>query len=127
MPVYHSLYDGSKFQTIGGMAMLPFQSKFKGPAAPTNDETDIVEECLSSFRVNCFFKQFDIKSSADRTLIYGILYISDCLSKIKPGMGQQEAYKTLQSYAVGGFALPGDAGIYCLYRIPIKCIISYTE
>ena len=96
------------------MALLPFQSKFKGPAAQTTDETDIVEESLLSFRVNCFFKHFDIKSSADRTLIYGILYISDCLSKIKPTMTQQECYKTLQSYAVGGFALPGDAGIYQL-------------
>eukprot|EP00835_Amoeboradix_gromovi_P005946 NODE_620_length_5922_cov_0.203160.p5 type:complete len:126 gc:universal NODE_620_length_5922_cov_0.203160:5659-5282(-) len=125
MPVYHSQFDGTKFQSISGMAILPFQSKFRGPAASTNEEIDIVEECLLSFRVNCFFKHFDIKSSADRTLIYGILYISDCLNKIKPGMTQQEAYKTLQSYAVGGFALPGDAGISVyLFRIPIKRSIS---
>eukprot|EP00834_Sanchytrium_tribonematis_P000802 NODE_15_length_50561_cov_0.608081.p34 type:complete len:113 gc:universal NODE_15_length_50561_cov_0.608081:33401-33739(+) len=110
MPVYHSQFDGTKFQSIGGMALLPFQSKFKGPAAPTTEE-DIVEESVISFRINCFFKHFDIKSSADRTLIYGILFVSECLSKLKPNMSQQEAYKTLQSFAVSGFALPGDAGI----------------
>lgn len=46
-------------------------------------------------------------------LIYLILYISDCLSKIasaKVPMSQNEAVKQLSTLAVDNFSLPGDAG-----------------
>ena len=45
-------------------------------------------------------------------LIYLILFISDCLSKIaasKVPMSQNEAIKQLSTYAVDTFSLPGDA------------------
>jgi len=45
------------------------------------------------FRANTFFRNFEIKGPADRTLIYGILYVSEALSKIKPAMNRRDAEK----------------------------------
>jgi actin related protein 2/3 complex subunit 3 len=41
---------------------------------------------LSLFRANTFFRNFEIQGPADRLLIYGILWISECLGKIRPSM-----------------------------------------
>jgi actin related protein 2/3 complex, subunit 3 len=43
------------------------------------EELDIIDEALAYFKANIFFKNFEIKSDADRTLIYITLYISECL------------------------------------------------
>lgn len=58
-----------------------------------------------------------------QTLIYLILFISDCISKIaasKAPMAQIEANKQLATLAVDNFALPGDAGfpLNALYQAP---------
>ncbi len=52
---------------------------------------------------------------ADRTLIYLILFISDCIAKLAPSAGRpspgyQEAGKKLATLAVDNFALPGEPG-----------------
>src|ERR1700686_3389367 len=64
---------------------------------PSSLTTDNVDECLTLFRANCLFRNFEIKGPADRTLIYGILFISDCLNKLgsRPTQNQQEAGKSL--------------------------------
>jgi actin related protein 2/3 complex, subunit 3 len=74
--------------------------------------TDIIEECLSLFRANCLFRNFEIKGPADRTLIYGILFISDCLNKLgtRPTQNQQEATKALNALALENFNIPGEPG-----------------
>ena len=56
-------------------------------------------------------------------LIYLILFISDCLSRIAASHGpwtKHEALKQLSSHAVDGFALPGDANfpLSSLYSAP---------
>jgi actin related protein 2/3 complex, subunit 3 len=73
---------------------------------------DIVEECLTLFRANCLFRNFEIKGPADRTLIYGILFISDCLNKLgsRGSQNQQEATKTLNTLALENFNIPGEPG-----------------
>jgi actin related protein 2/3 complex subunit 3 len=44
-------------------------------------------------------------------LIYGILFVSEVLGKIKPGMGRREAEKAVMNVALDtNFAIPGDAG-----------------
>ncbi len=48
---------------------------------------------LSLFRANTFFRNFEIKGPPDRLLIYGILFVSECLGKIKSGHGPREAEK----------------------------------
>lgn len=67
----------------------------------------------------------DIPGPADRLLIYLILFISECLTKLAPTPGRlspgyQEATKVLQTLAVDSFALPGDAGfpLNSLYHAP---------
>lgn len=71
---------------------------------------------LASFRANCLFRNFEIKGPADRLLIYLILFISDCLSKLAPSSGGRssptypEAIKMLSTASVDHFALPGEAG-----------------
>ena len=44
-------------------------------------------------------------------LIYGILFVSEVLSKIKPGMSRRDAEKAVNNVSLDtNFAIPGDAG-----------------
>lgn len=43
---------------------------------------DIIDEALTYFKPNIFFREFEIKGAADRTLIYLFLYITECLKKL---------------------------------------------
>jgi actin related protein 2/3 complex subunit 3 len=53
------------------------------------DEADIVDECLTLFRANVMFRNFEIKNSADRLLVYLTLYTSVILKEI-----EKKKYKT---------------------------------
>src|SRR5271167_3418746 len=77
-----------------------------------SNNIDIIEECLTLFRANCLFRNFEIKGPADRTLIYGILFISDCLNRLgsRPSQNQQEAGKALNALALENFNIPGEPG-----------------
>lgn len=92
----------------GNFALLPLRTKTRGPAYtlpalppstselnidPDSESYDSLDEVLSLFRANTFFRNFEIKGPADRLLIYGILFLSECLSKIKPSMLKKEAEK----------------------------------
>ena len=56
----------------------------KGPAPRLDANTeDIIDEALAYFKPNVFFRQYEIKGPADRTLIYLILYITECLKKLQ--------------------------------------------
>lgn len=68
---------------------------------------------MSLFRANAFFRNFEIKGTADRMLIYGMLFISECLSKLRrtpsyATMSPREAEKSLTNIALEQFAIPGD-------------------
>jgi actin related protein 2/3 complex subunit 3 len=77
-------------------------------------QPDIIDEAITLFRANSLFRNFEIKGAADRTLIYLILYISDCLNKIASPAARNwtpnEAVKQLTTLALENFSLPGDAG-----------------
>lgn len=88
--------------------MLPLKTNFKGPAYPSNEDYDIIDEIIDLFRANSFFRNFEIKGPADRTLIYGILFISDCLEKLKSNTDPNEANRLLNTLALEQFAIPGD-------------------
>nr|ACI68318.1 Actin-related protein 2/3 complex subunit 3 [Salmo salar] len=94
MPAYHSgLMDGDT-KMVGNMAMLPLKTQFKGPAAKETKDSDIIDEAIYYFKANVFFKNYEIKNEADRTLIYVTLYISECLKKLQKcssrGQGEKE-------------------------------------
>lgn len=87
---------------------------------PDHESYDILDETLTLFRANTLFRNFEIKGPADRVLIYGILWISDCLSKVKASMTLREAEKAVTTAALEQYALPGDPSfpLNALYQGP---------
>ena len=93
----------------GNTPLLPLRTRTRGPAyalpalptshpphlevTPENESYDPLDEVLSLYRANTFFRNFEIKGPADRLLIYGILFLGECLGKIKVGMAAREAEK----------------------------------
>lgn len=76
---------------------------------PESDSYDALDEVLSLFRANTFFRNFEIQGPADRLLIYGILFVSECLGKIKPSADARAAGKEVMNIALDtNFAVPGD-------------------
>ncbi|KAI5795474.1 actin-related protein 2/3 complex subunit 3 [Peziza echinospora] len=136
MPAYHSAFlQDTDVRLIGNFALLPLRTKTRGPAYnlqalpagvsefdldPDHESYDILDETLNLFRANTLFRNFEIKGPADRVLIYGILWISDCLSKIKPTHTVREAEKAITTAALEQFALPGDPSfpLNALYQGP---------
>lgn len=120
MPAYHSTFLGESERTVGNVVLLPIHTSFRGPSYPPSQEYDIIDETLDLFRANSFFKNFDIKGPADRLLIYGILFVSDCLSKLSARVTYKEAVRALNNLALDTFSLPGDVGfpMNALYQAP---------
>ncbi|KAK6202597.1 actin-related protein 2/3 complex subunit 3 [Scheffersomyces amazonensis] len=113
MPAFNSTFvnaEAADSRVIGNLILLPIHTKFRGPAYPPQQEYDIIEETLDLFRANSFFKNFEIKSNSDRLLIYGILFVSDCLNKLSKTTNYKEAVRILNNLALDSFSLPGDVG-----------------
>jgi len=112
MPACHSLFVENTLR-VGNMAILPLKTKYKGPA-PTgslaDDDMDIVDEALTYFKANVFFRNYEIKSEADRVLIYLTLYIIECLKKLDRCHSKNQGLKEMHSLAIARFELPGEAG-----------------
>ncbi|XP_001608249.1 actin-related protein 2/3 complex subunit 3 [Nasonia vitripennis] len=111
MPAYHSSFTGTK-NSLGNMALLPLKTTFRGPAPPlaNGEEMDIIDEALYFFKANVFFRTYEIKSEADRVLIYVTLYITECLKKLQKCINQHQAQNEMYSLAISKFDIPGDAG-----------------
>ncbi|KAG8526176.1 uncharacterized protein KY384_000169 [Bacidia gigantensis] len=125
MPAYHSIFlQDQDVRLIGNFAILPLRTRTRGPAYtlpplpagsselqvdPESESYDSLDEVLSLFRANTFFRNFEIKGPADRLLIYGILFLTECLGKIKASMSKKDAEKALLNTALDQFSIPGDA------------------
>ncbi|KUI58891.1 Actin-related protein 2/3 complex subunit 3 [Cytospora mali] len=129
MPAYNSVFnaDPNTPRLIGNFPLLPLRTKTRGPAytlpfpsppLPANESPDaesesydILDEVLALFRANTFFRNFEIQGPADRLLVYGIWFVSDCLTKIKPNADVRQATKDVTNLALDlNFAIPGDPG-----------------
>ncbi|KAJ4422017.1 subunit of the Arp2/3 complex [Gnomoniopsis sp. IMI 355080] len=127
MPAYNSIFnaDPNPPRLIGNFPLLPLRTKTRGPAYtlplpnpplppnespdPESDSYDALDEVLSLFRANTFFRNFEIQGPADRLLIYGILFVSEALSKIRPAADVRQATKDVMNLALDtNFAVPGD-------------------
>nr|CAH8874654.1 unnamed protein product [Trichobilharzia regenti] len=108
MSAYHSEFVPAP-NTVGNMALLPLRTKFRGPA-PMNPslEKDIIDEALYLFKSLIFFRQYELKSEADRVLVYLVLYILECLRKLQKCPNRIVAGKELAAMAISRFDLPGD-------------------
>ncbi|KAK9330021.1 actin-related protein 2/3 complex subunit 3 [Lipomyces starkeyi] len=124
MQAYHSTFlSEPDTRVVGNFAVLPLRTKFRGPAYPTSEDYDIIDEVIDLFRANSFFRNFEIKGPADRALIYGILFISDCLSALSArnvNVDRNEAGRILNTLALEHFSIPGDPGfpLNSLYTAP---------
>merc|ERR1711976_967677 len=94
---------------MGNMALLPLRTQFKGPAAKENGDFDIIDEALHYFKANVFFRNYEIKSEADRTLIYITLYITECLKKLQKCQSKNQGLKEMHTLAIQRFYLPGES------------------
>ncbi|EGS22533.1 uncharacterized protein CTHT_0020780 [Thermochaetoides thermophila DSM 1495] len=129
MPAFNSMFnnDPNPPRLIGNFPLLPLRTKLRGPVYPLpfpdpplpanespdpdSESYDILDETLALFRANTFFRNFEIQGPADRLLVYGIWFISDCLSKIRPTASLREATKDVMNLALDlNFAIPGDPG-----------------
>ncbi|GMT20247.1 hypothetical protein PFISCL1PPCAC_11544, partial [Pristionchus fissidentatus] len=118
MPAYHSKME-TQLQT-GNMGLLPLRTTFKGPA-PKTDSEDIVDEALMYFKPNIFFREFEIKGPADRTLIYLTFYITECLRKLQRSPNKLAAQKDLAALALSHLLpIPGEPNfpLNAMYRPP---------
>ncbi|XP_029035830.1 actin-related protein 2/3 complex, subunit 3A [Osmia lignaria lignaria] len=110
MPAYHSSFVEHN-GNIGNMALLPIRTHFRGPAPPFNGkDLDIIDEALYFFKANVFFRTYEIKSEADRLLIYITLYITECLKRLQKCATQAQATNEMYSLAISKFDIPGDPG-----------------
>ncbi|KAK0609923.1 ARP2/3 complex 21 kDa subunit [Bombardia bombarda] len=129
MPAYNSVFnkDPNPPRLVGNFPLLPLRTKVRGPVYPLpfpdpplpanqspdeeSESYDILDEVLALFRANTFFRNFEIQGPADRLLVYGIWFVSDCLSKIRPTAGVRDATKDVMNLALDtNFAIPGDPG-----------------
>lgn len=111
MPAYHS---SKEFNTcVANMGLMPLRqaTKFRGPAPRLPpDQQDVIDEALYYYRANIFFKNYEIKSEADRTLIYVTLYIQECLKRLTKCPTREQGRKELYTLSVSPFDIPGDPG-----------------
>ena len=109
----------------GNFPLLPLRTKTRGPAYtlpaipagsdpfdvdPESESYDILDEALALFRANVFFRNFEIQGPADRHLIYCILFLSHCLTTVKPNQDAKAAEKSLINLSLEQFSLPGEPG-----------------
>ncbi|XP_016121751.1 actin-related protein 2/3 complex subunit 3-like, partial [Sinocyclocheilus grahami] len=85
-------------------------TQFKGPAPKETKDTDIIDEAIYYFKANVFFKNYEIKNEADRTLIYTTLYISECLKKLQKCSSRGQGEKEMYTLGITNFPIPGEPG-----------------
>uniref|UniRef100_A0A2K5SFR8 Actin-related protein 2/3 complex subunit 3 n=1 Tax=Cebus imitator TaxID=2715852 RepID=A0A2K5SFR8_CEBIM len=73
-------------------------------------DTDIVDEAIYYFKANVFFKNYEVKNEADRTLICITLYISECLKKLQKCNSKSQGEKEMYTLGITNFPIPGEPG-----------------
>ncbi|KAL5726816.1 Actin-related protein 2/3 complex subunit 3 [Ranunculus cassubicifolius] len=110
--VYHSSFTNEDDYTKAcGCPLLPLKSHIKGPAPVTEqDNTDIVDEAITFFRANVFFRNFDIKSAADKLLIYLTFYINVALKRLEGCRTLAGGTKAIINLGLENVPVPGETG-----------------
>lgn len=126
MPAYHSQFKDVTGVPVCGAAMFPLRTKSRGPAPVANvgtsfpttslfnwcciDEFDIIDEAISLFRANVYFRRFDVESPADKVLCYLFVFIGECIRVAKTRTIKKEGLKELNTLARNPFKIPGESG-----------------
>ncbi|CAL9160292.1 unnamed protein product [Musa hybrid cultivar] len=111
-PVYHSSFvDEEGITKACGCPLLPLKTHIKGPAPVSDqDKIDIVDEAITFFRANVFFKNFDIKSPADKLLIYLTFYINVALKRLEGCRTLAVGTKAIINLGLEKVPVPGEPG-----------------
>lgn len=117
MPAYHSKFTNPP-KLVGNMALLPLRTTYKGPAPKDTSDFDIIDEAIYYFKANIFFRNYEIKSEADRTLIYITLYISECLKKLQRSSSKNAGQKEMYTLGISNFPIPGEP------RFPLNAMFT---
>ncbi|XP_015159674.1 actin-related protein 2/3 complex subunit 3-like [Solanum tuberosum] len=111
---YHSSFvDEEGVSKACGCPLLPLKSHINEPDSDAEQEdatSDIVDEAITFFRANIFFKNFDYKSSADKLLIYLTLYINLALKRLEGCRTLAEGKKSIINLGLEKIVIPGEAG-----------------
>ena len=73
------------------------------------ESTDIVDEAITFFRANVFFRNFDIKSPADKLLIYLTYYINVALKRLEGCRTLAEGTKAIINLGLEEVPVPGES------------------
>lgn len=71
---------------------------------------DIVDEAITFFRANVFFRNFDIRSPADKLLIYLTLYINVALKRLEGCRTLAVGTKAIINLGLEKVPVPGEPG-----------------
>ncbi|KAL6203470.1 hypothetical protein ACLB2K_027170 [Fragaria x ananassa] len=74
------------------------------------NRTDIVDEAITFFRANVFFRNFDIKSSVDKLLIYLTFYFNVALKRLEGCRTLAEGTKAIINLGLEKVHVPGEPG-----------------
>ena len=112
MPAYHSRIDIWSDRVACGMAIMDLVTTVRGPAniATAEDGEDIIEEAFYYFRANVFFRNFEVKTPCDLTLVLITLYIQLSLKECEKYATEVEGKRALTSLALKQYAIPGEPG-----------------
>ncbi len=112
MPAYHSSFHSSGPDKVANVALLPIKSSTppssRGPAPvhpKTTKDPDVIDEALTYFKANVFFRTYEIRSEADRVLIYLTLYIQDCLKRLQKCATKSQGQQDMYSLAISRYVL----------------------
>uniref|UniRef100_A0A0E0G424 Actin-related protein 2/3 complex subunit 3 n=1 Tax=Oryza nivara TaxID=4536 RepID=A0A0E0G424_ORYNI len=111
-PVYHSSFvDDTGITKACGCPLLPLKTHIRGPApAFDQDKADIVDEAITFFRANVFFKNFNVKSPADKLLIYLTFYINIALKRLEGCRTLAVGTKAIINLGLEKVPVPGEPG-----------------
>ncbi|XP_024959389.1 actin-related protein 2/3 complex subunit 3-like [Cynara cardunculus var. scolymus] len=109
--VYHSrIVDLGGVSKACGCPLLPIRNQTKGHARCSDQGEDIVDEAIKLFRANVFFKHFDLKSPADRILVYLTFYINLALKRLEGCRTVTEGTNAIKNLGFEHVHVPGESG-----------------
>ncbi|EMS49154.1 Actin-related protein 2/3 complex subunit 3 [Triticum urartu] len=93
------------------------------------DKADIFDEAITFFRANVFFKNFHVKSPADKLLIYLTSYINIALKRLESCRTLAVGTKAIINLGLENVPVPGEPGFPFpgLFTLPFRDDVVYCS
>ncbi|RCV42550.1 hypothetical protein SETIT_9G225400v2 [Setaria italica] len=120
--VYHSSFiDDDSITKACGCPLLPLKTHIKDPSPASDpDKADIVDEAITLFRANVFFKNFHVRGPADKLLIYLTFYINIALKRLEGCRTLAVGTKAIIDLALEKVPVPGNQELLRNYLKQIR-------